>query len=194
MKLINKTLDEALAEQEGDFDADSRWALVWFEQHGFSEGDCGMAKQLSNSKYTSVAGMVVPGILAEPCGKVRLLRAKELPADWDPVNDPRLTAWEIVHYLIRSLDNGEGAAAALVAKLGAQAEVAREPTYRLYNLCERNKRAAEALAHNGLVQSWPEITRLAREADSLGAEQRGLFESDQDVLSGTFNRTELAAL
>ena len=31
LALINRTLDEALAEQEGDFDADSRWALTWFE-------------------------------------------------------------------------------------------------------------------------------------------------------------------
>jgi len=35
LSLINQTLDEALAEQEGDFDADSRWALTWFEQVGF---------------------------------------------------------------------------------------------------------------------------------------------------------------
>ena len=49
----------------------------------------------------------------------------------------------------------------LVAKLGAKAEVARERCYRLYTLCERKKRAAEALSYNGLVQSWPEIMRLA---------------------------------
>ena len=45
----------------------------------------------------------------------------------------------------------------------AQAETARELCYRLYTLCERKKRAGEAMAYNGLVQSWPEITRLARE-------------------------------
>ncbi len=28
LSLINQTLDESLAEQEGDFDADSRWALA----------------------------------------------------------------------------------------------------------------------------------------------------------------------
>ena len=32
LSLINQTLDEVLAEQEGDFDADTRWALAWFEQ------------------------------------------------------------------------------------------------------------------------------------------------------------------
>jgi putative DNA methylase len=70
----------------------------------------------------------------------------------------------MVHQLIRVLEaGGEGAAAALVAKLGSQAETARELCYRLYALSERKKRANEAMAHNGLVQSWPEITRLARE-------------------------------
>jgi putative DNA methylase len=39
LALINQTLDEVLAEQEGDFDADSRWALAWFEQSGFAEGE-----------------------------------------------------------------------------------------------------------------------------------------------------------
>ncbi|HEX2218332.1 MAG TPA: hypothetical protein VHG35_05980 [Gemmatimonadales bacterium] len=71
--------------------------------------------------------------------------------------------------------SGEGAAGQLVAKLGAKAEVARELAYRLYNLCERKKRAQDALAYNGLVQSWPEIVRLAREEVSRAPEQGGLF-------------------
>ena len=64
LALINQTLDEALAEQEGDFDADSRWALAWFEQSGFAEGEYGVAETLSKAKNTSVAGMVEAGILA----------------------------------------------------------------------------------------------------------------------------------
>ena len=106
--------------------------------------------------------MVEAGILASKGGKVRLLRPDELPADWDPATDPRLTAWEVVHQLIRVLEaGGESAAAALVAKLGSHAETGRELAYRLYTLCERKKRAQEALSYNGLVQSWPEIVRLA---------------------------------
>jgi putative DNA methylase len=108
--------------------------------------------------------MVEAGIVESKRGKVRLLRPEELPADWNPATDPRLTAWEIVHHLIRVLvSGGEGSAAAIVAKLGAKAEVGRELAYRLYTVCERRKRAANALAYNGLVQSWPEIIRLARE-------------------------------
>jgi putative DNA methylase len=63
--------------------------------------------------------------------------------------------------------DGESAAAVLLAKIGNQAEIARELCYRLYTLCERKKRANEAMAYNGLVQSWPEIVRLAREKPSV---------------------------
>jgi putative DNA methylase len=176
LALINQVLDEALVEQEGDFDADSRWALAWFEQYGFAEGEYGVAETLSKAKNTSVAGLVEAGILESKRGRVRLLRAEELPEDWDPATDPRLTAWEVVHHLVRALGSGgEGAAAALVAKLGSKAELARELAYRLYTLCERKKRAAEALAYNGLVQSFPEIVRLAREASGAKPEQAGLF-------------------
>src|SRR6202007_3188823 len=89
LALINQTLDEALAEQEGDFDADSRWALTWFEQSGFTEGEYGVAEQLSKSKNTSVAGMVEAGILVSKRGQVRLLRPEELPLTWDTATDPR---------------------------------------------------------------------------------------------------------
>lgn len=164
LALINQVLDEALAEQEGDFDADSRWALAWFEQQGFAEGEYGVAETLSKAKNTSVQGLVEAGILASKAGKVRLLKPEELPSTWDPATDPRLTAWEMVHHLIRVLEaDGESATAGLAGKLGAKAEAARELCYRLYTLCERKKRAAEALSYNGLVQSWPEIARLAGE-------------------------------
>jgi len=78
--------------------------------------------------------------------------------------------------LVRALESGgEGATAALVAKLGAKTEIARELAYRLYTLCDRKKRATEALSYNGLVQSWPEITRLARESKPAQPAQATLF-------------------
>ena len=174
LALINQTLDEVLAEQEGDFDADSRWALAWFEQHGFDAGDYGVAETLSKAKNTSVAGMIDAGIIESQGGKVRLLRPKDLSDDWDPAADARLTAWEAVHHLIRVLETrGETGAAEIIVPLGSTAETARELCYRLYTLCERKKRAAEALSYNSLVQSWSEITRLAR---SVPAEQVALFD------------------
>ncbi|HKC00456.1 MAG TPA: DUF1156 domain-containing protein [Terriglobales bacterium] len=179
LALINQTLDDALAEQEGDFDADSRWALAWFEQMGFAEGEYGTAETLSKAKNTSVAGMVEAGIVISKGGKVRLLKPSKLPSDWDPAIDLRLTAWESVHQLVRALEaGGENAAAELVAQIGSKAEIARELAYRLYTVCERKKRAQEALSYNGLVQSWSEITRLARDGGKSQQSQPQLFDQE----------------
>ena len=180
LTLINQSLDEVLSEQEGDFDADTRWALAWFEQYGFDAGDYGNAETLSKAKNTSVAGMVQAGILSSQSGNVRLYRPRELPENWDPTTDARLTAWELIHHLIRRLElNGENAAAELFVVLGTKAEVARELCYRLYTLCERKNRTAEARSYNGLVQSWSEITHLAREEQSPEDEQTSLFEDGE---------------
>jgi putative DNA methylase len=202
LALINQILDEVLAEQEGDFDADSRWALAWFEQSGFAEGDYGVAETLSKAKNTSVGGMVEAGVVESKRGKVRLLRPDELDEKRVKRSEERgersekresaslltphssplspLSVWEMVHHLIRVLEaGGESAAAALLAKLGARAETARELAYRLYTVAERKKRAQEALRYNALVQSWPEIARLAREAGTRRSEQTSLFEGER---------------
>lgn len=181
LALINQVLDETLAEQEGDFDADSRFALAWFEQHGFSEGEFGVADVLARAKNTSVQGLVDAGILKSSRGDVRLLKPAELDANWDPSTDTRLSAWESVHQLIRALESGgEAAAAELVAKLRSKAELARELCYRLYTLCERKKRAAEALSYNGLVQSFPELERLAKEPGRKAPAQTSMLVEDEE--------------
>ena len=166
LALINQTLDEVLAEQEGDFDADTRWALSWFKQSGFDKGDFGAAETLSKAKNTSVSGMVEAGILESGAGKARLLRPRELPKDWNPKNDKRFTIWETTHHLVRVLDQGEAVAAEMMTNLGSAAETARELAYRLYRICEQKSRSQEAQDYNALVQSWPEISRLARDIAS----------------------------
>ena len=179
LALINQVLDETLAEQEGDFDPDTRWALTWFDQQGFDEGEFGVAEQLSKAKNTSVEGMVEAGIIVSKRGKVRLLKPDELPTDWDPATDRRLTAWETVHHLVRVLESGgEAAAAELAARLGAKADVARELAYRLFSVCERKKRAQEGTSYNGLVQSWGEIQRLANGGAGRAPAQAELFDGE----------------
>jgi putative DNA methylase len=163
LSIINQSLDEVLAEQEGEFDVDTRWALSWFDQNGFSEGAYGIAETLCTAKNTSVSGMVEAGFLVAKGGKVRLLKKEELAKNWDPATDKRLTSWEITHHLIRRLEQGESGAAELIQKLGAKAEVARDLSYRLYTICERRKWANEASAYNTLVLSWGDVVRLAEE-------------------------------
>ena len=176
LALINQVLDEVLTEQEGDFDSDSRFALAWFDQYGFDEGEFGVAEVLARAKNASVEGLCDAGILDSKRGKVRLFKPNELPTDWDPTQDERLTHWETVHHLIRVLESdGESGTAHLIAKLGTKAETSRELAYRLYTICERKKRHREARSYNALVQSFPEITRLAGDFGSPGIEQSELF-------------------
>jgi putative DNA methylase len=170
LTLINGTLDEVLAEQEGEFDGDTRWALAWFDQYGFAEGPYGVAETLCTAKNTAVSAMSEAGILVAKAGKVRLLRTDELAYAWDPNTDNRFTIWEATHHLVRALDtHGEEGAAKLTALLGgSRAELARDLSYRLYTLCERRKWAKDALQYNALVQAWPEATRLAASKPTVG--------------------------
>jgi putative DNA methylase len=160
--IINQVLDEVLAEQEGEFDSDTRWALSWFEQFGTEEGPFGEADVLARAKNTAVHGLVEAGIVKAKGGKVKLIGRAELPDSWDPTTDKRLTVWETTQHLIRTLETkGEAAAAALLNKLGGMGDTARDLAYRLYSICERKKWADEALAYNSLVIAWPELSKLA---------------------------------
>lgn len=88
---------EALAEQEGDFDADSRWALAWFEQSGFTEGGSRHRRNpCPRPRTPALRASLKPASSTSSRGKVRLLKPAELPPDWDPLTDNRLTNWEIV--------------------------------------------------------------------------------------------------
>jgi putative DNA methylase len=176
LQLINQLLDEYLTEQEGEFDSDTRWALTWFEQYQFNEGQYGDAETLSKARNTSIQGLEQAGILTAKAGKVRLLKRSELPSDWNPEQDNRVPHWEITQHLIRALDKtGEIGAAELLAKLGDGGEIARDLAYRLYNLCDRKGWSAEGIGYNSLVISWPEISRLARESKNSGPVQGSLF-------------------
>lgn len=171
--LINQALDEILAEQEGDFDADTRFAVTWFEQRGNEDGRFGEADVLARAKNTSIDGMVDAGVLVSRAGNVRLLRREEMPDDWDPVTDRRPTAWEAAQHLTRRLNTGgEAAAADLLRRLGGgYGEQARELAYRLYSICERKGWAQEALPYNALVVAWPEIARLVAGTPEAEAQQ-----------------------
>jgi putative DNA methylase len=165
--LINQVLDEVLAEQEAEFDAETRWALAWFEQHGHSDGPYGDAETLSKAKDVSVNGLEAAGILKARAGKVRLLRRDELDPKWDPATDRRLTVWEVALHLIRALASSESDAAQLLARAGWLGETARDLAYRLYTICDRKGWAEDARDYNALVAVWPEVTRKAAEAEQM---------------------------
>lgn len=176
LQIINSELDAYFAEQEGDWDADTRFCIAWFEQHGMETRAFGEADVLARAKNSSVEGIEESGVLQAGAGKVRLLSRDEYPDDWDPTSDSHLNTWKCTQYLIRALDRGgEVEAARLVNQLGGgPSEAARELAYRLYAICERKGWAQEAVAYNTLVTSWSYIQSTTTDQEA-SPQQRDLF-------------------
>ncbi|MBW7926627.1 MAG: DUF1156 domain-containing protein [Fimbriimonadaceae bacterium] len=167
LSLINQIKEEVLGEPESDYDAETRWALTWFDQKGFEPGEFGDANTLATAHAISVGGLQAAGLVQAKGGDVRLLNPKELPKDWEPATDERLTVWEMTHHLIRLYHvegAGDGPTADLLRKLGGRADAARDLAYRLFSIAERRKRSADAQGYNALVLGWPELARLTQEA------------------------------
>ena len=164
LQLINAQLDEFLNDLHGDLDPDTRFAATWFEQHGSGKGDYGAADNLARARGISVESVKHAGIVESSAGKVRILKRDELDPDWDPATDDHLTVWEACQYLIRALENdGEYAAAELLKQLGGdKAEMVKDLAYYLFDVCSNKRQdAKEAMAYNGLIAVWPELTRQA---------------------------------
>ncbi|MDF1595723.1 MAG: DUF1156 domain-containing protein [Acidimicrobiia bacterium] len=167
LTLINEVLQEVLSEEETEFDADTRWALTWYEQNGMKPGLFGDAETLSKAKNTSVGGVVQAGIAVQQDGKVYLVDRDDLVADWDPSADTRLTVWEVTQNLIASLDESELVAANLLRWIGTGiGERARQLAYLLYQAADRRGWAEEAVAYNTLVQAWPDLVKLASRSET----------------------------
>ncbi len=173
--LINAALDEALEEQDAQLDAETRFAVGWFDEGGFADGDFGRADVLARGKNTSVDSVALAGVVKATGGKVRLLHWKDYdPGAYDPRQDTRPTVWEATHHLIESLSHhGEVGAAALYNKLpGDIPDAARDLAYRLYHICERKGWAEDALDYNALGSSWSEISRLAASGRDSGTQAK----------------------
>ncbi len=178
LALINGMKDELLGESVEELDKDTRWAVLWFEEQGFEWGEAGKANLLANAQATAVNGLVSAGILEVRGNQVRLLRPEQLPADWDPLQDDRPTVWEMTHHLLRVYyyeKKGDEATAVLMRKLGAKADVARDLAYKLFTVCEKQKRSIEAQSYNALVLGWPDLVRLVQSRPQTRGPQQPEF-------------------
>jgi len=163
--LINGMKDELLGESVEELDKDTRWAVLWNEEVGFASGEAGQANLLANAQATALNGLRSAGIIEVSGNHVRLLRPEELPTDWDPREDTRLTVWEMTHHLLRVYyheKRGDEATATLLRKLGSKADVARDLAYKLFSNCEKKGRKIESQAYNALVLGLPELAKLAQ--------------------------------
>ena len=177
--LINQVRDEISGEEATGYDADTRFCIDWFENFGTSDGIAGEAITMAQAYGIGIGDLENANVFSAKGGAARLLRRDELPAEWDPATDKHLTDWECAWHLARVLDSPAGgieAAARLYARMNsARAEAARLLAYRLYEICERKDRAAEAQVWNMLAREWPALEAAAADFVTDGDPQPRLL-------------------
>ena len=173
LDLINAKRQELMSGEEGDLDAETRFAMAWFELHGMGEGPFGEANIMAQGNGIAVDDLVHAGIGRSSRGRFRLLARDEMDAGWRPDRDGHLTVWECVQHLIRQHDSGgEQAAARLLKQLGsAEADAANKLAYRLYETAANIRgEAKEGHSYNNLVAIWSHLRLLAGSMSDAEAE------------------------
>ena len=179
---INAVLDEVLGEQEGDLDPDTRWCLTWFDAHGFTEGPYGEAETLASARNASIDALKRSGVLTSGGGRVGLIAPADLPDEYDPRTDDRISHWEVVLHLARALDrrgiDETGRLLSAAAERGLGADILQSLAYRLYSLAEKHGWTEAGLLFNALGGSWQEIAAAARTAENTGPDIQTALDLD----------------
>lgn len=182
---INEILDQVVAEQEGDFDPTTRFAIAWYRQYGYGVGKFGDADNLARARNTSVDTMDRDEILTSRAGNVQLIKPSDLSWDYDVLKDLHTSNWEALHHLIKVLQRdgiapaGDFLQAALARPDGAvDADLVKELAHLLFRIAEGNGWTKDALSFNTLVTSWPEILEVARSVKKPAAAQ-GAFDFEE---------------
>lgn len=184
---INEILDTVLNEQEGDFDAPTRFAITWYRQNGYGQGPFGEADNLARARNTSVEAMDREGIVLSRAGKVKLLEPAELDESYDIASDLHISNWEVLQHLIRVLEaNGISAAGIFLRDALArtdthiESDLLKELAHLLYRVAEGDGRTNDAISFNNLVTSWPDILAASLVAAPTETQSEMSLEFDED--------------
>ena len=161
LALINQVLSEVLTQQEGDFDADTRFCIKWFEQNEWSMGQFGDADTLARAMNTGVEAIARGGVLKVGGGKATLIHSSDVAQDWDPEQDDRISEWEVLIHLTNALVTGgidEASRLLKRASVRVNIDSVKELAYLLYGICERNNWSKSGQLFNALGASWNEIS------------------------------------
>jgi putative DNA methylase len=183
---VNEMLDELLTEQEGDFDAITRFALAWYRGHGYESAPYGDAEDLARARGTAVSTMERSGILTARAGRVELYRPSGLASDYDVRTDTQTSAWEALHHAIRVLEaTGITAAGLFLQTASRRADGAvdlnlvKELAYLVFQVAEKNGWSKDAQSFNDIATSWGDLLQAERLAASVSTSVTLDFEEDE---------------
>jgi len=183
LALINQALDEVLSEQEGDFDAETRFAVKWFSQFGWNEAPAGEADVLTRAVNTTVSLLERGGIFRAAAGKARLVEPADMSESWNPAEDKAISVWEVAVRLGHALlTEGLDQAAAWMRESASRVDLdaVKELAYLMYSVCEREGWTGSAMLFNSLGTSWGDVSGAARAAVPAALSQEALHFSEDD--------------
>ncbi|WP_144794193.1 DUF1156 domain-containing protein [Microbacterium paludicola] len=176
--LVNSTLDEVIGDQESDFDGDTRFAIKWYRQYGWSQENSGIADQLARSSDTSIGALERGGIFEAKGGKARLLAPSALDGAWDAATDDRVSVWEATVRLAAVMaKHGADKVAELIPTVQTRVnlDAIKELGFLLFHEAEKKRDSKDAGLFNGLVGAWGDLNEQARKfavaAPGLGSQQ-----------------------
>lgn len=181
--LINATLDEVLGEQESDFDPDTRFAVKWYRQYGWTQENSGIADQLARSSDTSISTLERGGIFEAKGGKARLLSPSQLESAWDPAADEHVSVWEATVRLaaVMAKDGADKVAELLPAvQTRVNLDAVKELGFLLFHEAEKKKDTKDAILFNGLVSAWGDVNEQARKYAATPRSSQQAFDFDED--------------
>jgi len=181
--LINSTLDEVLGEQESDFDPDTRFAVKWYRQYGWSQENSGIADQLARSSDTSIGALERGGIFEAKGGRARLLAPGQLEGVWNPAADERVSVWEVTVRLaaVMAKDGADKVAELLPSvQTRVNLDAVKELGFLLFHEAEKKKDTKDAILFNGLVSAWSDVNEQARKYASTPRSSQQEFDFDED--------------
>ena len=176
---INLEIQKYDERETGDLDAESQFCVTWLKQHGFDEGEYGVAETLSKAKNIDVDDLAdTHEILTSENGKVQLHDIDYYhPPEHDPElpiddRDGNMTAWEACFRIAYHLDYGRwdadevlGAARVFNTK-GRYTERIERLARILYNYHDSRGEAREAYPFNAVATRWNEIFVEANRLDT----------------------------
>ena len=176
---INLEIQKYDERETGDLDAESQFCVTWLKQHGFDQGEYGVAETLSKAKNIDVDDLAdMHDVLTAESGKVQL---HDIDYYHPPEHDPELpiddrggnmTAWEACFRIAYHMDYGRvdadevrGAARVFNTK-GRDTERIERLARILYNYHDARGEARDAYPFNAIATRWNEIFVEANRLDT----------------------------
>jgi putative DNA methylase len=181
LALINKEIDALLAEGTEELDAETRFALEWYQLNGYSKKTAGQHNLIGQLQGLNLTEKHInaTGLFLAKGGDAKLLSRDEMHESelerygkpWRPSIDDNFTVWELAQHMARTLgalDGGIDAAGRLLAERRSATTDVLLIAERLFELATARGENEEALVWNELQTSWPEIENAADRAEESG--------------------------